>query len=64
MEFGRIIGLISGIGAMLIAIALEKGQYIAYVNLAAFIIIAGGSFGAILLSVGASEIKRIPSLLR
>ncbi|MBI3601265.1 MAG: MotA/TolQ/ExbB proton channel family protein [Nitrospinae bacterium] len=64
MEFGRIIGLISGIGAMLIAIALEKGQYIAYVNLSAFIIIAGGSFGAILLSVGFSEIKRIPPLLK
>ncbi len=64
MELGRIIGLISGIGAMLIAIALEKGQYVAYVNLAAFIIIVGGSFGAILLSVGASEIKRMPLLLK
>ncbi len=64
MEFGRIIGLISGIGAMLIAIALEKGQYIAYANLSAFIIIAGGSLGAVLLSVGTSEVKRIPSLLK
>jgi chemotaxis protein MotA len=64
MDFGRIVGILSGIGAILIAILLEKGQYIAYVNLAAFVIIVGGSFGAVLLSVGTEEIKRLPSLLK
>lgn len=64
MEIGRILGIVSGLAAMLISIFLEGGQVIAYVNLSAFIIIAGGCLGAVLLAVGGDEVKRGPGLFK
>lgn len=64
MDTWRIIGVTVGLGSMLLCIFLEGGSIVAYVNISAFIIIAGGCLSAVLLAVGFTETKRMPALLK
>ena len=64
MDIGRIAGVAIGLGSMIISIFMEGGQLVAYWNIAAFIIIAGGSLSAVMLAVGLSEAKRMPALVK
>ena len=64
MDLAVITGLFLGIGSVLTAIVLEKGQLSAYFNFAAFLIILGGTFAATTISTSVKEILRLPALLK
>jgi len=64
MDLGLVIGLVVGFGAFLISIVLEKGHFEAYMNLGAFIIIAGGTIGATTISVSLEGMMKLPELLK
>jgi chemotaxis protein MotA len=64
MDFGTLIGIGIGLGALIGSVVLEGGYLGSYLNLAAFIIIFGGTFGATTINVGLAEIRRLPALCR
>lgn len=64
MDFGFYLGILFGLGSLIAAILVEKGDLTAYLNIGAFLIIAGGTLGATVISVGVSEINRLPAILR
>lgn len=64
MDLAVITGLFLGIGSVLTAIVLEKGQLSAYFNFAAFLIIMGGTFAATTISTSIKEILKLPVLLK
>ena len=64
MDFGFFLGILFGIGSLIAAVLVEKGNLTAYLNLGAFLIIVGGTLGATVISVGISEINRLPAILR
>lgn len=64
MDIGSIIGLILGFGAVLAGFIIEGGDLADLIAQSSpFIIVFGGTFGAVILSFPLSEIKQIPSAL-
>lgn len=64
MDLGTLIGIGIGMGALIGSIVLEGGYLGSYLNLAAFLIIFGGTLGATTITVGLAEILRLPALCR
>src|SRR5690554_2543642 len=61
MDFATLIGLIFGILALTIGFLLEGGHLGALFELAAFIIVVGGTIGTVVVSYPFSELKRLPA---
>ncbi|HLC41342.1 MAG TPA: flagellar motor protein [Methylomirabilota bacterium] len=64
MDFGTLLGVGVGLGAILASVLLEGGYLGSFLNLSAFVIIFGGTLGATTISVSLAEIKRLPELLK
>ena len=64
MDLGSLIGIGVGLGAMIASVLLEGGYLGSYLNLAAFVIIFGGTLGATTINVSLREVLRIPEILR
>ena len=65
MDLSTILGLVVGFGSMIIAIIVEGHGDVTelvpfFTNISAWIIILGGTFGATMLSVRPSDLRRIP----
>ncbi|HBL83402.1 MAG: hypothetical protein A2Y17_04425 [Clostridiales bacterium GWF2_38_85] len=63
MDIVSIIGLIAGFGFVILGYSMDGGNVKALLLLNAFIIVAGGTFGAIFVSYGINQIKAFPKLL-
>jgi len=65
MDITSIIGLILGFGAIILGYLVEGGSLAALAHeVSPFIIIFGGTFGAVILSFPMSELKLVPRLLK
>jgi len=64
VDFGTLLGVGVGLGAILASVLLEGGYLGSFLNLSAFVIIFGGTLGATTISVSLAEIKRLPELLK
>ncbi|MDH4099441.1 MAG: MotA/TolQ/ExbB proton channel family protein [Nitrospirota bacterium] len=64
MDIGFYLGILFGIGSLVTAVLVDKGDLTAYLNIGAFLIIVGGTLGATVISVGVSEINRLPAILK
>lgn len=64
MDIATVIGLVLGIGALFATAILEGTHFSALVNIPAFVLIVGGSFGATIISFALRDIMRIPNFLR
>lgn len=64
MEAFSIIGLLGAIAAILFGQHLEGGQVTALFNLPAFIIVVGGTFGAVVLETPKNIFKRALTMIR
>lgn len=63
MDLATIIGLVLGITALVGGFLLEGGTVGALFQLAAFIIVFGGTVGAVIISYPLRELKRVPAIL-
>lgn len=63
IDITTVLGLIIGFGGLITGILIEHGNLMSYVGLSAFIIIAGGTSGATLISFPFSTIRLVPRLL-
>lgn len=63
MDISTILGFLVGFGMLLVGFMLEKGTPDMLVGLSPFLIVFGGTFGALLVSYTLHEIKRIPRLM-
>jgi chemotaxis protein MotA len=64
MDIATVVGLVLGIGALFATALLEGTHLSALVNIPAFVLIVGGSFGATIVSFALSDIMRIPKFLK
>lgn len=64
MDLASIIGVVVGFGFILVAFALEGGHLTSLLEITAFMIVIGGTLGAVMLSFKMSDVKQIPKLLR
>jgi chemotaxis protein MotA len=64
VDFGTLLGVGVGLGAILASVLLEGGYLGSFLNLSAFVIIFGGTLGATTISASVAEIKRLPELLK
>lgn len=55
-----VIGLASAVGALLVAFMMEGGSPVKLVGPSAFVIIAGGMFGALTVSFGLAKVMKLP----
>jgi len=62
MDITTIFGMIIGIGGLIVGILLEGGNLLSYVGLSAFVIIAGGTVGAVTVSHSLHEMLSVPRL--
>ncbi|MDP4151873.1 MAG: flagellar motor protein [Bacillota bacterium] len=62
MDISSIIGLITGLGALIIAFLMEGGNLSSLVLPSPFITVFGGTLGAVFLSYRIDDIKKIPKL--
>jgi chemotaxis protein MotA len=60
MDFTTLLGIVIAVGGMMMGILLEGGNVLAYVGFSAFVIIAGGTFGAVVTSFPLKTILTIP----
>jgi chemotaxis protein MotA len=64
MDLTTLLGLVIGIGAVLGSVLLEGGHLSSLVSIPAFVVIAGGTFGATAIGFTMEELKTIPVLMR
>ena len=64
MDFGTLLGIGVGLGAIIASVLLEGGYLGSFLNLSAFVIIFGGTLGATTINVSLAEIRRLPELLK
>ncbi len=64
MDLGIPIGLAVGLAGIVGSVLVDGGSLIAFVNLSAFLIIAGGTLGAAMVSTTVRDVLRIPALVR
>jgi chemotaxis protein MotA len=64
MKASTAIGIGLAIGGLLVGAMMEGSQIGSFVNIAALLIVFGGTFGATLASTSVASVKRIPSLYR
>ncbi|MDN5345474.1 MAG: chemotaxis protein MotA [Clostridia bacterium] len=63
MDLASILGLITAVAAILIALLMEGNSLAALLNIPAIIIILGGTIGATAFSCRPKELRRVPELL-
>lgn len=63
MDITTGLGLLIGFGALLVSVILEGGTPLALANVPAFVIVMGGTLGALLISFPMERIKTLPKLL-
>ncbi len=63
MEIGVLLGLLVGVGALLVANALEGGSVASLFQFSAMLIIFGGTIGATMISVGLRRVLAMPRSL-
>ncbi len=63
MDISTIIGFVMAFGMLMTGFILEKGTPMMLVGLSPFLIVFGGTLGALMVSFTLSEIKRIPALM-
>jgi len=64
MDFAVLVGLFIGFGSIITSVFLEHGRITAYVNLAALVIIIGGTLSATTISTSIKDILNLPKLLK
>jgi chemotaxis protein MotA len=64
MKASTAIGIGLAIGGLLVGAMMEGSQVGSFVNIAAVLIVFGGTFGATLASTSVASVKRIPSLYK
>lgn len=64
MDLSTTLGIILGIGALLSGFLLEKGSLGSLLQLSAFLIVFGGTGGAVAASFPIANLKKIPQLLK
>lgn len=63
MDIASIIGIVIGFGSLALAYTMDGGSLLSLVLLSAFLIVIGGATGAVALSYGMEELKKLPSLI-
>jgi len=63
MDLSSIIGIVAGIGFVLFGYSFSGGDIRGLLMMSAFIIVAGGTLGAVFLSYGANHLKNFPKLI-
>ncbi|MFH0919189.1 MAG: flagellar motor protein [Fibrobacterota bacterium] len=63
MDITTVLGLIIAVGGLVMGIILEGGNLLAYVGVSAFVIIAGGTAGAVIVSHPLSHLMHVPQLI-
>ena len=63
MDLSTPLGIIIAVGGLVMGIIMEGGNLMAYVGVSAFIIIVGGTVGAMVTSTAVSEIVKLPRLV-
>ncbi|WP_132768151.1 flagellar motor protein [Tepidibacillus fermentans] len=64
MDLSTIIGLILGLAGLVGGFLLEGGHASSLLQLTAFMIVFGGTFGAVIVSYPMSQLKTVPKLLK
>jgi chemotaxis protein MotA len=64
VDLGIPIGLLVGLAGIVGSVLVDGGSLIAFVNLSAFLIIAGGTLGAAMVSTTVSDVVRLPLMVR
>ncbi|KLU62016.1 chemotaxis protein PomA [Peptococcaceae bacterium CEB3] len=64
MDLSTTLGIVLGIGSLLAGFMIEKGSVAALGQLSAFLIVFGGTFGAVVASFPLHELKRAPRLFK
>jgi len=64
MDKTTILGLLIGVGALLLGFYEEGGSIGALWNPVAFLIVFGGTFGAVIVATPSEQLKRIPQVLK
>ncbi|NCA93219.1 hypothetical protein EOM82_08300 [bacterium] len=62
MDFSSIIGIIAGIGFVLVGYGMNSGNVMGLLMANAFVIVIGGTLGAVFLSYGMNNLKNFPKL--
>ncbi|GBF10457.1 flagellar motor protein [Tepidibacillus sp. HK-1] len=63
MDLSTIIGLILGFAGLIGGFILEGGHFTSLLQITAFMIVFGGTFGAVIVSFPMSQLKTVPKLL-
>lgn len=64
MDITTILGIVFGVTCLLVAFVLEHGVLGSLVQLTAFMIVFGGTFGAVIVGHTMDELRTLPQLLR
>lgn len=64
MDVGIPIGLALGLAGIVGSVVIDGGSVLAFANLSAFLIIAGGTLGAAMVSTTLGDVLRLPLLVR
>ncbi|MDF2910566.1 MAG: motility protein [Sporolactobacillus laevolacticus] len=64
MDVATVIGLLVGLLSLVIGFLMEGGQLIALLKITAFLIVFGGTFGAVIVSFPGRTLAKIPFILK
>ncbi len=64
IDLGIPLGLLVGLAGIIGSVLVDGGSLVAFLNLSAFLIIAGGTLGAAMVSTTVRDVLRIPELVR
>ncbi|MGE5589466.1 MAG: motility protein A [Bacillota bacterium] len=63
MDISTVAGLVLALGALAVSLLLEGSSFAQLINISAFVLIVGGTFGAVLVSFPLDEVMALPKLL-